>query len=82
MAMLVVNVCIEAICAAEVGHWRYGGYVEAVVATILKSFFFRDESPQIYSIRSILVAADLDVSRHISCIDTSISATTSMKRRE
>jgi hypothetical protein len=31
---------------------------------------------------SILVVADLDVSRHILCIDTSGSATTNMERRE
>jgi hypothetical protein len=35
-----------------------------------------------YSLRSILVVADLDVSRQILCIDTSESATTNMERRK
>jgi hypothetical protein len=35
-----------------------------------------------YSPHSILVAADLDVSRHILCIDTSVSATTNMEQLE
>jgi hypothetical protein len=35
-----------------------------------------------YSPHSILVAADLDVSRYILCIDTSVSATNNMEQRE